>query len=85
MSKVSVATNTAQKNWIEKIQERLRVTTTILSEMKAVKMLGLTQVMSNMVQNHRTDEIETSKSFRKLLVATLLLCKTHTPFFSIYR
>ncbi|KAF5525068.1 ABC transporter atnG [Colletotrichum aenigma] len=73
MSKVSVATNTAQKHWIEKIQERLRVTTTMLSEMKAVKMLGLTQVMSNMVQNHRTDEIETSKSFRKLLVATLLL------------
>ncbi|KAL3299574.1 ABC transporter [Colletotrichum asianum] len=73
MSKVSVATNTAQKHWIEKIQERLRVTTTMLSEMKAVKMLGLTQVMSNTVQNHRTDEIETSKSFRKLLVATLLL------------
>ncbi|KAI8300944.1 ABC transporter atnG [Colletotrichum sp. SAR11_240] len=73
MSKVSVATNTAQKHWIEKIQERLRVTTTMLSEMKAVKMLGLTQVISNTVQNHRTDEIETSKSFRKLLVATLLL------------
>ncbi|EQB45580.1 ABC transporter [Colletotrichum gloeosporioides Cg-14] len=73
ISKVSVATNTAQKHWIEKIQERLRVTTTMLSEMKAVKMLGLTQVMSNTVQNHRTNEIETSKSFRKLLVATLLL------------
>ncbi|KAJ0363871.1 hypothetical protein COL26b_012792 [Colletotrichum chrysophilum] len=29
--------------------------------------------MSNTVKNHRTDEIETSKSFRKLLVATLLL------------
>ncbi|KAF3810805.1 ABC transporter FUM19 [Colletotrichum gloeosporioides] len=67
MSKVSVATNTAQKHWIEKIQERLRVTTTMLSEMKAVKMLGLTQVMSNTVQNHRTNEIETSKSFRKFL------------------
>ncbi|KAK2779173.1 ABC transporter [Colletotrichum kahawae] len=67
MSKISMATNTAQKRWIEKIQERLRVTTTMLSEMKAVKMLGLTQVMSNTVQNLRTDEIETSKSFRKLL------------------
>lgn len=62
--------------WIEKIQERLRVTTTVLGEMKAVKMLGLTDVMSTMIQRLRTDEINTSKSFRKLLVATLLLCKS---------
>lgn len=43
--------------------------------MKAVKMLGLTGVMSNTIQNLRKDEIETSKTFRKLLVATLMLCK----------
>lgn len=63
--------------WIEKIQERLRTTTTVLGEMKAVKMLGLTQVMSNTIGSLRADEIETSKSFRKLLVATLFLCEFH--------
>lgn len=68
-------TQKAQMQWIERIQERLKVTTAMLGEMKAVKMLGLTQVMSNGVQKLRTDEINTSKSFRKLLVATLLLCK----------
>ncbi|KDN69811.1 putative ABC transporter [Colletotrichum sublineola] len=73
MSKVSVASRTAQMRWIEKIQERLRVTTAMLGEMKAVKMLGLTDVMSTTIQRLRTDEINTSKSFRRLLVATLLL------------
>ncbi|KAK6211651.1 ABC transporter [Colletotrichum tabaci] len=76
MSKISVASRTAQMRWIEKIQERLRITTTVLGEMKAVKMLGLTDVMSTTIQRLRTDEINTSKSFRKLLVATLLLSLT---------
>lgn len=75
MSKISLATKTAQMRWIEKIQERLRVTTTMLGEMKAVKMLGLTDVMSETIQSLRKDEIDTSKSFRKLIVATILLCK----------
>ncbi|KAL0931143.1 ABC transporter [Colletotrichum truncatum] len=76
MSKVSVASKTAQMRWIEKIQERLRITTTVLGEMKAVKMLGLTDVMSNTIQGLRNDEINTSKSFRKLIVATLILSLT---------
>ncbi|KAI8306537.1 ABC transporter atnG [Colletotrichum sp. SAR11_59] len=76
MSKISVASRTAQMRWIEKIQERLRVITIVLGEMKAVKMLGLTDVMSTTIQRLRTNEINTSKSFRKLLVATLLLSLT---------
>ncbi|KAJ0328741.1 hypothetical protein COL922a_013065 [Colletotrichum nupharicola] len=76
MSKISVASRTAQMRWIERIQERLRVITIVLGEMKAVKMLGLTDVMSTTIQRLRTNEINTSKSFRKLLVATLLLSLT---------
>ncbi|KXH40133.1 ABC transporter, partial [Colletotrichum salicis] len=79
MSKISVASRTAQMRWIEKIQERLRVTATVLGDMKAVKMLGLTNVMSTTIQRLRTDEIDTSKSFRKLLVATLLLFPDGQP------
>ncbi|KAF6834852.1 ABC transporter [Colletotrichum musicola] len=76
MSKISVPTQKAQTRWIERIQERLKVTTAMLGEMKAVKMLGLTKVMDSSVQKLRNDEISTSKSFRKLLVATLLLSLT---------
>ncbi|KAF4774111.1 ABC transporter [Colletotrichum scovillei] len=75
-SRISVATKTAQMRWIERIQQRLRVTTVILGDMKAVKMLGFGRVMTGVLQRLRVDEVETSKSFRKLLVTTLLLSLT---------
>lgn len=60
--------------WIEKVQARLRMTTGLLSNMKAVKMSGLEQVMRNIIQASRADEINTSGTFRRLLVVTLSLC-----------
>ena len=81
-SKVSLLSKTAQMRWIERVQERLRVTTVLLGDMKAVKMLALTQVMSTILQRLRVKEIDTSKAFRKLLVVTLLLC---TFMFSLRR
>ncbi|KAK0615177.1 ABC transporter [Bombardia bombarda] len=75
-SKISVLTKTAQRHWIERIQERLRITTSMLGDMKAVKMLGLTKAMSTIVQDRRVEEINTSKSFRKLLVVNLLFSLT---------
>ncbi|KAK7450770.1 ABC transporter [Colletotrichum acutatum] len=77
-SRISLATKLAQMRWIEKIQKRLRVTTVILGDIKAVKILGLGQVMTNVLQKLRVDEVETSKSFRKLLVTTLLLSQAFT-------
>ena len=72
---MSKAAKTAQVAWIEKVQERLRVTSTMLDDMKAVKMLGLYTVMSDMIQKLRNVEIQTSKVYRKLLVWNVLLCK----------
>lgn len=69
----------AQVAWIEKIQERLRVTSTMIDDMKAVKMLGLSSVMSNMIRMLRQAEIQTSKVYRKLLVWNVLLCKMPIP------
>lgn len=66
----------AQVAWIEKVQERLRITSTMLDDMKAVKMLGLSTVMSDIIQKLRQVEIQTSKVYRKLLVWNVLLCKT---------
>ncbi|KAK4073442.1 uncharacterized protein Triagg1_5268 [Trichoderma aggressivum f. europaeum] len=75
-SQISVATQNAQVAWIEKVQERLRATTSLLGDIKAIKMLSLPQVVSRLLTNLRTNEIKTSKSFRKLLVATLMLSLT---------
>lgn len=73
--KLSLTANKLQRRWIEKVQERLRATNSILDNIKAVKMLGLMGVMSDAVQNLRLDEIRTSAAFRKLLIVMLLLCE----------
>lgn len=75
-TKLSLAANPAQRRWIEKVEERLRVTSAFLGDMKAVKMLGLSPTMSNIIQRLRIDEIKTSKAYRKLLVTMILLCKS---------
>lgn len=73
-SQISVATQRAQVAWIEKVQDRLRATTALLGDIKAIKMLALPQVVSTLLTSFRTREIKTSKTFRELLIATLMLC-----------
>ncbi|EHK47560.1 multidrug resistance-associated protein [Trichoderma atroviride IMI 206040] len=73
ISQISVATQRAQVAWIEKVQDRLRATTALLGDIKAIKMLALPQVVSTLLTSFRTREIKTSKTFRELLIATLLL------------
>lgn len=68
------ATRRSQRLWIEKVQERLRLTSSMLNDMKMVKMLGLSQIMSSVIQGSRIREIETSRVYRKLMVLNLLLC-----------
>lgn len=74
ISQISVATQRAQVAWIEKVQDRLRATTTLLGDIKAIKMLALPQVVSTLLTSFRTREIKTSKTYRELLVAVLMLC-----------
>ncbi|EGR46616.1 uncharacterized protein TRIREDRAFT_66111 [Trichoderma reesei QM6a] len=62
--------------WIEKVQERLRATTSLLGDIKAIKMLALPHTVSQLLINLRENEIKTSKRFRELLVATLMLSLT---------
>ncbi|KAM0552701.1 hypothetical protein ACHAPJ_007798 [Fusarium lateritium] len=62
----------AQLQWIQKVQERLRVTTAMLENMKAVKMLGLSDVMSSIIDKARKNEIASSAAFRKILVLQLI-------------
>ena len=76
VSKFSGASKSSQVAWIEKVQARLKITSSMLGDMKAVKMLGMTNVMFNIIQGLRKTEIATSKQFRKFLVLQLLLCKS---------
>ncbi|KAK9772947.1 hypothetical protein SCAR479_10457 [Seiridium cardinale] len=68
----------SQRAWIEKVQARLLITSNVLNNMKAVKMLGLSQIMSLVLERARRVEIDTSRVFRKLLVWRLLLSNLPT-------
>jgi hypothetical protein len=76
VSKLSGASKASQVAWIEKVQARLKITSSMLGDMKAVKMLGMPSVISNIIQDLRQTEIATSKRFRKFLVLQILLCKS---------
>jgi hypothetical protein len=75
-SKLSSSFSAAQRRWIENVQARLRVTSAMLGDIKAIKMLGLSRTMVSVIQALRTDEIRSSRPYRKLLVEMLLLGKS---------
>lgn len=53
---VSARCGEAQKKWVGHIQERLAVTTTMLEDIKAVKMMGLEVVLSDITTRCRKVE-----------------------------
>ncbi|KAK9787197.1 hypothetical protein SCARD494_10727 [Seiridium cardinale] len=71
--KISAATNVAQRLWVEKIEDRLRLTSHVLENIKAVKMLGISDKMSSVIQKLRQAEIVISATFRKLLIWNVVL------------
>ncbi|KAE8351094.1 P-loop containing nucleoside triphosphate hydrolase protein [Aspergillus coremiiformis] len=53
-----------RREWNQAVQKRVTTTSSVLSLMKEIKMLGLTKVMSSRIQNLRIDELDLSKKFR---------------------
>lgn len=72
MSALSVG---AQKAWVERIEKRLTVTSTVLGDMKAVKMLGLSDVLFSIISTLRKVELKTSTKFRKLILLQVYICE----------
>jgi hypothetical protein len=75
MVPVSTKSGRAQKQWIERVQDRLAVTSSMLGKMKTVQMLGLNDVLFKLISRLRQVEVETSAQFRKLLIWQIALCK----------
>jgi hypothetical protein len=74
---VSKKSNVAQKLWIEHVQTRLSVTSEMLNDMKAVKMLGLREKLFKSVSLLRQVELEASQRFRILLIWQVALCEEY--------
>lgn len=75
----------AQKAWIERIQKRLAVTSTMLGDMKAAQMLGLKDLLFNIINELRKLELKDSLRYRKIMVIIVVLCKfIRTHFFVLF-
>ncbi|ODA81829.1 hypothetical protein RJ55_00334 [Drechmeria coniospora] len=62
----------AQIAWIKGVQKRVAVTAKMLSNMKAVKVLGLTDAMDDIITKLRQEELQASERFRKLLIFQIM-------------
>ncbi|RYP12551.1 hypothetical protein DL765_007253 [Monosporascus sp. GIB2] len=69
--KFSAWAKAAQRAWIENVERRLGVTTVMIGAMRTVKMLGLSEKMSNIISNFRTVEIDSSSRYRKILIGII--------------
>ncbi|KAJ5177771.1 ABC transporter integral membrane type 1 [Penicillium coprophilum] len=71
--KLAAASSTAQRSWVEKVEDRLRMTSLALEKIKEVKMLGLSEKISSIIRGLRHAEVVTSAVFRKLLIVRVVL------------
>ncbi|OQE44692.1 hypothetical protein PENCOP_c002G03156 [Penicillium coprophilum] len=71
--KLAAASSTAQRSWVEKVEDRLRMTSLALEKIKEVKMLGLSEKISSIIRGLRHAEVATSTVFRKLLIVRVVL------------
>lgn len=56
------------KVWTDSVQERIALISSVLSDMKAVKMMGLSKVLSALIQAARVEETRLMGAFRTNLV-----------------
>ncbi|KAK1724246.1 ABC transporter [Colletotrichum acutatum] len=77
---VSKTIGRAQTAWIERLQKRVAVTASMLGDMKAIKMLGLSSVLSTTITELRRLELRTSEKFRKLVLSQILVSNLPVEF-----
>ena len=65
-----------QEQWMSKVQSRVGKTSSILSGMKAFKMLGVTQRIGSLLQESRLDEIRAGNGFRIFQLLTFIIAQT---------
>ncbi len=64
-----------QRQWLEAIEKRVKVTSDMLSSMKEVRMAGLQSRMKLELQRLRAKEVEDSRAYKNALVVIVTLCK----------
>ncbi len=72
-------TGPRQKLWMEKIQKRVGLTSSIIGQMKPLKISGLAETVETFIQAMRLDELKAGSHFRTVMVLSVLV--GHLPLF----
>lgn len=57
----------AKVEWSKGVQKRVHITSSLLAQIKSIKMMGLSEYMRDTIQGLRTTEVEFSKKYRVLI------------------
>lgn len=63
----------ARAMWNQTIQKRVSSTSSMLTQIKGLKMMGLTDYIAKSIQDLRASELEVSKIFRAFIVKIVLI------------
>ncbi|KAH8879372.1 ABC transporter [Thozetella sp. PMI_491] len=88
-SKITLRVAGHQKLWVEAVQKRVGTTAIVLSEMRSIKMLGLSNLMTDALQKLRIQETEHMAHFRwnivwKNVISTLCAYMSPPVTFAAY-
>lgn len=70
----------ARMEWNAKVQKRVATTSSMLEQIKGIKMMGLSDPISNLIQSLRIMELNTSKAFRMFFVWISMIGKSFNDF-----
>ncbi|KAF5978111.1 ABC transporter [Fusarium coicis] len=62
-----------QKAWMSKIQNRVAITASVISNIKHLKVSGMTRPVETIIQNTRESELRASRGTRRLQIASLII------------
>ncbi|KAI5924949.1 ATPase-like protein [Camillea tinctor] len=61
------------KAWMDKVQQRVRLTANVVSNMKHLKLSGLTTPVRDLIQEMRVDELHTASRYRRIHISVVTL------------
>lgn len=68
-----------QRQWLEAIQNRVHATSSMLKNIKEIRLGGLQSHAAKKLQELRSKEISESRPFKKALVMIVTLCRPNSP------
>jgi hypothetical protein len=65
-----------QKVWVDAVQSRIAITSSMLADMKSVKMLGLSSILATKIQAERINETKRMSGFRWMICYKNIICES---------